>query len=335
MDRSAFKAWARPFWRKFKLLRLAGALIHDSYYDLRRYLRWSHGTDTDRTEPKRRHALYKAYHGVEKGLSLANPRPGFGVTKIGQLVGQIRALIAKDGPDYATAAISALHGYSRFNASEGVESSAALSAFLADYPNDTGDGGVETITGDALRAQGAKADRDFFWSRHSIRNFSDKPVALDVLREVVDMARKTPTVCNRQGPKVHIFEDAEDALRHQPGNRGFGHLASRAMVVTTDLQAFSGRGERHQAYVDGGMFAMSLLYAVHAAGLGACPLAWTTDAATDRKTRKQIGIPDNEAIILMIAVGHLPDQLSVARAHRMPIEDFLVSHPSLKERSDS
>jgi len=127
---------------------------------------------------------------------------------------------------------------------------------------------------------------------------------------------------------VHVFENAQQALDWQPGNKGFGHLASRGLIVTADLQSFSGTGERNQPFVDGGMFAMSLLYALHALGLGACPLAWSMRPAQDREMRKALGIPDSEAVIMMISVGHLPDSLQVAKSHRMPIEHVLVEHPA-------
>ena len=148
-----------------------------------------------------------------------------------------------------------------------------------------------------------------------------------LITEAVEMARKTPSVCNRQGQRVHVFEDGPGALRWQPGNKGFGHLASRALVVTADLQAFSGPGERNQPFVDGGMFAMSLLYALHAKGLGACPLAWSMRPREDRAMRRALGIPDEEAVIMFISVGHLPETLAVAQSHRMPIEHFMVPHP--------
>ncbi len=165
----------------------------------------------------------------------------------------INDTIERDGPLHAAPALAALEAYRAFNARHEVENP-DIAELLDRWPTEGETGGTEDVTAEAIRSAGGAADRDFFWSRHSVRQFSDRPVDIDLLRAVVDMARKTPSVCNRQGPRVHIFDDAEEALSHQPGNRGFGHLASKAVVVTADLQAFSGLGERHQAYVDGGMF---------------------------------------------------------------------------------
>jgi len=69
---------------------------------------------------------------------------------------------------------------------------------------------------------------------------------------------------------------------------------------------------------------MSVIYALHSQGYGSCPLAWTAVAGQDKKARAALGIPDNEVIIMMIAVGTLPDELTVARAFRLPQEESLV-----------
>lgn len=323
---SAYRA-LRYLWRKIKLVRLSGALAGDHFYDLWRYLRWSHGTDGDRTEAQARHAIYKAYHGVEKGLSLSVPRPGFGRDKITALIARLRDYTSRY-QGQVEPAVAALAAYQGFNAQHEVQNP-ELAAFLATQQRfDAEDGGTYGITSEAIRSAGMAAGAAFFATRHSVRQYADRPVALELIREAVDRARKTPTVCNRQGPRVHVFENAQEALDWQPGNRGFGHLASRALVVTADLQAFSGTGERNQPFIDGGMFAMSLLYALHSLGLGACPLAWSMPRAADRAMRRALGIPDSEAVIMMISVGHLPEQLHVARSLRMPLDHFLVSHPA-------
>lgn len=316
----------RFVWRKVKVVRLGGALALDYLYDLRRYRAWSHGTDGDRTAKQAEYAIYKAYHGVEKGLSLTEPRVNFGVDKISNLTEKMAEYKRKFNPEGVPAAVSALHGYRAFNAKHDV-TNAALETFLVDAWDDQ-TGGVETKTRAQIHAAVAPVTPDFFSTRHSVRQYADRPVEMDLLHQAVDMARKTPSVCNRQSPRVHVFENAQEALDWQPGNKGFGHLASRAMVVTSDLQAFAGTGERNQPFIDGGMFAMSLLYTLHALGLGACPLAWSIRPEGDRKMRRALGIPDNEAVIMMISIGHLPDSLQVAKSHRMPLDHFMVAHPA-------
>jgi len=323
-QKSTFYRIARAIWRKVKLIRLRGQLARDHLYDLRRFGAWSHGTDTDKTQAQGLHAIYKSYHGIEKGLSLRAPRVGFGVDKIAALMRKLREYRARFDPDGVPAAVSALHRYQAFNADHATQNR-VLETFLTDTPDDHS-GGITPVTRDDILAATTHTGPDFFWSRHSVRQYADRPVPLDMVTAAVDMARKTPSVCNRQGARVHVFEDAQKALDWQPGNAGFGHLASRALIVTADLQAFSGTGERNQPFIDGGMFAMSLLYTLHAQGLGACPLAWSMPAPRDRAMRRALNIPDSEVVIMMISVGHLPDTFAVATSHRMPLDHFMVRH---------
>lgn len=317
----------RPVWRKYKMMRMAWYLLADHIYDLRRFLVWSHGTDSDRTRDQALYAIYKGYHGVEKGLSLSAPRPNFGALKIAALTGKLTEFSRRFDPAGVPAAASALHSYRAFNAGHDVVNP-GLDVFLQGA-GDAGIGGTRAVERAEIEAATRHVGPEFFWSRHSVRQYSDAPVAMELIRQAVDMARKTPSVCNRQGARVHVFENAREALDWQPGNKGFGTLASRGLVVTADLQAFSGTGERNQPFVDGGMFAMSLLYALHAQGLGACPLAWSMRPEADRKMRRALGIPDSEAVIMMISVGHLPESLHVAHSHRRPLEHCLVEHPAI------
>ena len=168
---------------------------------------------------------------------------------------------------------------------------------------------------------------EFFACRYSIRNFTDEEVDYNLIEQAIRMAQKTPSVCNRQSSKVYIFRNEEDrqlVLSYQNGNRGFGHLVNKVLIVTSDLQNFVSVGERNQCWIDGGMYAMSVVYALHSLGLGTCCLNWSVEYEVDRRLRKAANIPDSEAVIMMIAVGHIPEQLSVAQSPRKSIEEVMV-----------
>ena len=78
-------------------------------------------------------------------------------------------------------------------------------------------------------------------------------------------------------------------------------------------------GERNQCWIDGGMFAMSLVLGLHAQGLGTCFLNWSKSAPEDKAMRALLQLPPQEAIITLIAVGNLPRSLSVAKSVRPPL----------------
>lgn len=71
---------------------------------------------------------------------------------------------------------------------------------------------------------------------------------------------------------------------------------------------------------------MNLLLAIHSAGLGACCLNTCYPSKKEREVKRAAGIPHNERLIMMIAVGSLKDNYSVAYSPRNPTEQVFVSH---------
>lgn len=314
--------------------RLGVDLAWNYWSDLIRYLRWSHTGRADRHLAQAEYDIFKEYHRIEKGLSLKEPKPGFGQSKVQALLSKINAYEKDPGHSHAVvkAAVGTLLDYRSFNVANGVplpwldlwiDRRAAEVLEHAER-----DGGVERTTKAEILSKTEMVSEAFFLSRHSIRNFSGGDVPLAVIEKAADIARKTPSVCNRQGPRTHCFMNASQALKWQSGNAGFGHLASRALVITSDVQAFSSLGERHQPFVDGGLYAMSIVYALHSLGYGSCMLAWDQTRRKNAAAKAALGIPDNEVIIMMIAVGTLPDELLVANAYRRELSNSLFVHPS-------
>ena len=140
------------------------------------------------------------------------------------------------------------------------------------------------------------------------------------------LAQTAPSVCNRQSCKAYVYTgqaDKDRILALQDGNGGFGSTAGAIIVCTSDLSAFYKPGERNQGFVDGGLFAMSLVYALHALGAASCMLNWSHVAHRDRKLRTLIGLPEREIIISLVAVGSLPERFDVAASPRRELDDVL------------
>lgn len=313
-------------WQLLKHVKFYFNLTSSYRYDRIRYQRHCHGVAFDTTRGQQASKLLKSYHSLEKGLSLNNNerRTGFGIAKAQSVINEINAYQAQhDSDGVADAAAAAVREYHTFNTQHGLNLD-FTSKWLHSRSDKFGIGGTRDVTkGDIQRAVSG-VENDFFLLRHSIRDFTGESVAMEDIRHAVFLAQKTPSVCNRQGARVYCFKQAPSALQWQPGNAGFGHRASRALVVTCDLQAFSGTGERNQCWVDGGMFSMSLIYALHSMGYGTCPLAWTTEAKSDRRMRDALDIPENHAVVMFIAVGVLPQRFRVAKTYRLDLDQILI-----------
>jgi len=278
--------------------------------------------------------ITKTYHSLEKGLSLRDVRPGFGLPQALRLAQLLENFGADHGVDRTfRAALDALDHYLRFQSGVGHElpvlkgRAAALRALVEKAGQEPGNtpGGVESISSSEMfRISGADFEK-FLKNRHSIRHFDAAPLDEAALLEACKLAQLAPSACNRQAGRAHCFTSPEmvrRVLSVQPGNRGFGHTATGAIVITANLESFAGPGERHQAIVDGSLFAMTFVYALHSLGLGSCMLAWAVSPGKDREMREVARIPDNEQIVVVIAAGHLPGSLRVPASVRIDVGQF-------------
>jgi nitroreductase len=320
--------------RVFPTALTAPDLTFNYIYDLDRFLKWSSINARLRTQTQLLAVITMDYHRIEKGLALREPRLRFGPKVIERLLTNLREYQSRYGLDATgQVALNALSTYCQFNRDQGIEDQQLNQAIRtlkeqAMQPENCSlQGGTIEITKQDIDEATQHDFQPFFERRYSIRQFAPDDVDMCLIEKAVVMAQKTPSVCNRQSAKVYVFsqqEDKQKVLSYQNGNRGFGDQASKVLIVTSDLQHFMSVGERNQCWIDGGMFSMSLVYALHSLGLGTCCLNWSVESQVDQALREAVGIPESEAVMMMLAVGHLPDKLKVAQSPRKNIKDVMV-----------
>lgn len=320
----------RRFLSQTKLkIRIAGAF----YHDLCRYIRYSGSVRLD-TKGKLLGQIMLKYHVIEKGLTMPEPRLGFGRDNLVFLIDRItqyNGLYGIDHPQVRNAA-ELVNEYALFHQ----ESGHALDADLMqriELLNVLIPGFGHTQQPRTTRIQYFRNIDDAFpsfaASRHSVRNFTPQPVDSDALAEALDMARTAPSACNRQMVKVHVYSDKEtiaEILAMQGGNRGFGQLTDKLLIVTSDLQFFFSTGERNECYVDGGIYVMNLLYGLHYKRIGACTLNCCFTPAVERKMHAVACIPREESFVAMIACGMVPETFSMPLSFRTPYPSNTVWH---------
>lgn len=246
--------------------------------------------------------LTKDYNRVEKALTFKEPRRPFG-THVGDRIEDLMPRVDARTELYAHAA-SSTTALREWNAGGGVSDEIAPLTEPAD--------------------RGVNDPEAFFLSRHSVRNFSDRPVADEDLQRAVTLAMSAPSVCNRQSWRVRFLRDdaALKARKFQNGNGGFGDIPVVA-VVTTDLYRFCGPGERNQAWIDGGLFAMNLVMALHSIGIDSCMLNMSLTNDRIARARAAIGIPEHEAVIMMVAIGYGEEGHRRARSPRRALDTVI------------
>lgn len=312
-------------------------LAPNCFYDFRRYLNYSGMDRSLQYRGEQAARIVMAYHQIEKGLSFEHPRPGFGREVVERVLAAVTPFVERHGfVSPATTAIGVLDRYLEFNEKAGVDVDwlrSRLDTLRQRAQEARGEpcneGGVVALTRAGIAAARKANFPEFFSSRYSVRHFTGEAIPGEDFASAVRLAQKTPSVCNRQAWRVHVFSSASDKsslLALQAGSRGFGEKASLVLVVTCDLSFFVDPGERFQSWIDGGMFSMSLCLAFHDLGYGSCCLNWSKERGDDRKLHALTGIAMQEQVIMMIAVGTLPESFNVAYSARRPLEDVLVQH---------
>ena len=257
--------------------------------------------------------VIKDYHRVEKGLALPSPKRPFGEA----VKERLEFLVTGDGvggDEHNLYAVEALDALRKWN-SHGVVDPKISPLNDSSYVPPT----RETL-------------RTFFESRRSVRDFDIEKVPTDaILERAVVLAGNSPSVCNRQAWQIHFFRDPESVrgvLAHQNGNSGFRDTVPVVGLVSVKRSLFLGPAERNQRWIDGGLFAMSLVWALHGEGLSTCMLNWSMNNAESDKLRRFADIPSDEDIVVLIAIGHSSDGHRVARSPRRAADDLINWHDS-------
>lgn len=268
------------------------------------------------------------YHVLEKGISHPTPKNCFSLPVAENLVKLINlydsnALTRSRQVDVA---VEVLKQYQVFSTNRNcipkdlVDRIEMLNASSEFKP-----GSISFTKEDFFKKSAAAFDQ-FALSRFSVRDFTEDNLAIDLLQAAIKVAQKTPSVCNRQTAKVHILTHKNDIEHHlalQTGNRGFGHKINKLLIITSDIHFFEGPKERNQAFTDGGMFAMSLLYALHHQKIGAVTLNWAYSRGQDKALHDLGIVPKNEKVILFIGVGHVPEHFKVAVSDRRNLDEVV------------
>jgi nitroreductase len=309
-------------------------LFQNYLYDFRRYWKHSSVVFTGTNQARARALITMAYHGIEKALALPNPRPGFGRQLAELLIWRLQRYVSAFGHDQLTEnALCALESYIAFQKEWGID----VANIKASVDQLRGKGvrseagalnemAVRTVTREEFLHCARKDLLDFFSSRHSVRHFANREVERDVIQAAVQMAQAAPSACNRQPARVLVVWDKkriQGVLEIQGGARGFADEIPLLFVITSDLCCWQSAGERYEGWIDGALFAMTLVWALHSLGLVSCMLNWAKLHQTDRQLRRYLCLPESEMVVVLIAAGYPAERFRVTRSPRHALEEIL------------
>lgn len=276
------------------------------------------------------------YHKLEKGLVMPGPKRLFGLAPARATMALIskwqRTEVVDEKDSIYRGAIGTLQSYYdrivNFKLDDNNVITGELESFLAIHSCERSayNTPCEITQLDVAETNYSEQFSLLMNARRSVRTFSDEPVASEILENVVRISQLSPSACNRQPVKVTIVSDPEmkkKLLSHQNGNAGFGHLAAHIAVITTDASCFFGATERHEPYVDGGLFSMSFILALKSHNISSCCLNWCVKPKTDKAAHKLLALDPSLRIIMLIALGYAPEETPVPRSPRRDLDDVL------------
>lgn len=320
----------KPLWFFLKKTRHRYRTRAAYRYDRKRFFKYfAHADNSDSQENIEAHLIFHT-HQIEKGLSHAEFRNGFGINVLKKLRANLENLDDHKSVVYI-AGLSAVKAYidvHKINNYDISKQKKIIGDRLLAEANQCRStiSGYSVIDKSSKAANKSKNFKELFMDRYTVREFSDEPVDSKKIRKALELSMKTPTVCNRQSFRVVIIKNQKkikQALKIQNGFHGYETPPVLALVLT-DTRSFRGPSERNNVYIDGGSFMMSFLLGLEYEGLATCPLNTMFSVREEKRTRRLLGIADNYNLISYVAIGNFRKQNKVAKSFRFSVDDIIV-----------
>ena len=274
----------RPLWDAFKRLFRVDRRRNMVFYayDESRFWKFS-GAWGKRGRESMLAELSVSFHVIEKGLTMPNRHLGFGISVVKDLMRQIEEFVTHYGSDDVMVehAIGVVKSYWLLHCSNCYKFDGQgdfedrLKLFVERYPNVTS-ATQPHFTHSQFYATIDAPFPEFAAGRHTIRHFAlNQPISAERIEHAVSVAQTAPSACNRQHGRIYCVTNHEKCRRIldlQGGNRGFGHLADKVLIVVADLEDILLPRERNDAFVNGGIFLMNLCYALHYDKIAHCAI---------------------------------------------------------------
>lgn len=278
-------------------------------------------------------AIIRLVHSIEKGLCLENPRAGFGMAKLEKLFMLCRSYADAFGADEfcLMMARDVVKAYIDFHQALGHKSDdytkvcEAYASFpVAETASEEIYGGVVRIKNKSELTIGQL--EKFFADRHSIRDFDGSEVPKEKILKAIHAAQYAPSACNRQAVRVYVLPSQMICRFYEKdlaGIGGFAQNADKFILITGKLSAYD-EGEHDQHIVSASIFAAYLVEALFAQNIGSCliqrPLYYSKQW---QQIAREIHVPEDERLVLMIAIGNMKDEYMAPVSKRFPTEHIV------------
>ncbi len=273
--------------------------------------------------------IVRNVHSIEKGLSIENPRLGFGIAKMKEMFSLVDSYVKlTDEKEILFFVVDAVEAYVKYHNEKSFTNEDIL--FVKDRCQKLRDklGDNENTSGGTLEFKKAEASFDIdnirllFNTRHSVREFSGEEVPEETIIEAIKLAQRSPSACNRQAVRIYSISGKAylDSMGNLEGIGGFAQDVDKFLLITGVQSAYR-PGEKNQFAVSASMFAGYLTLSLHALGVAACVVQ--RNLYPDKlynDFRKKYGIPGDEQLVVMLGIGMPKEKTTVPVSKRFSIE---------------
>ncbi|MCQ2246608.1 MAG: nitroreductase family protein [Bacteroidaceae bacterium] len=270
-----------------------------------------------------------ATHALEKGMSIGKARYGFGQSKALELLKGLQLYLNIGGDkSFVNESCTVIKKYIEYNVTHGANMEAVITVFnsfcKANNIEFVPYGGIYELDHSFIREKAQSTFDEFSQSRFAVRDFGEFPISREDIERALKLCERTPTACNRQSQRVHIYlnkDKIEKLCKLQGGGRGFIDEMQGAILICSDLRSYDFY-ETNLPYVDASLYGMNLMYSLHYYDIASIPLTMGHKTRYTNRIMKEMNLPDNEVPILLVAIGSYKEQLRVAQSHRKNWKEY-------------
>lgn len=269
-------------------------------------------------------------HAIEKGMSIGSVKVGFGQPKVLSIIKDLQHYLNIGGDKgFTEECYSVLNQYVLFNRQLGADMQ-IVETELAGFAktnslSDLNKGGIYHKTKKDVLEQANKPFAEFSQTRFSVRDFGKDKVNRNQIEAALKICERTPSACNRQPWSIYVFENGDfknKMFANQGGCKGFYEDMQYAILICGDQRNYN-INELYQAYVDGGLYGMNLMYALHAQGLASIPLTMGHKLGDTSRIKSVMNIPEYDIPVLLIGVGSYKEEYKVAASVRKDYNQYV------------
>jgi nitroreductase len=168
------------------------------------------------------------------------------------------------------------------------------------------------------------SDTKLIKSMRAVRQFADRAIPDEVLRDILDTGRWTGSAKNTQPWDLVVVKNRETLTALSKCGQFAWHLAGAPLAIGLVM-----RGDDAWSGMDEGRLMQNLMLAAWAHGVGSCIGSIYPDG-NQQRARELLGIPEDRYLRTMLSIGYpaspqalrLPPNAGIPRGRR-PLEDVV------------